>query len=150
MATIERPNAANHRPEAEYFRELVSRAGISHRAAARALDLDERTMRYFASGQKPMPYPVQYCLEALAAGGVAESGAPGVDVSAWHQAAVRPITARDAGRLIVGTGAGGWVFGRVRADGFGPVIEGLTSEGTTPVAAIASYTLIDDAEGVGP
>lgn len=143
MATIQRPDARQHRPEPCYVRELLARAGISQRAAARTLDLDERTMRYYASGDKPMPYPVQYCLEVLAAGGVADHD-EAMDVSAWHDAAVRPITKTDDGRLIVGAGASGWVFGRIRADGFGPVIEGVLTEGAVPVARVARYVLLSD------
>lgn len=143
MATIERPDARRHRPEPDYLRELLARAGISQRAAARALDLDERSIRYYASGEKEMPYTVQYCLEVLAAGGVGDQ-APPIEASAWNEAAVRPITKADAGRLIVGTGAGGWVFGRIRADGFGPVIEGLMTEGSTPIAGVARYALIKE------
>lgn len=143
MTTIARPDARQHRPEPAYLRELLARAGISQRAAARALDLDERSIRYYVAGEKEMPYTVQYCLEALAAGGVGDQAQP-LDVSTWHEAAVRPITKEDAGRLIVGSGAGGWLFGRIRADGFGPVIEGLMAEGSTPVASVARYILIEE------
>lgn len=143
MTTIARPDARQHRPDPAYLRELLARAGISQRAAARALDLDERSIRYYAAGEKEMPYTVQYCLEVLAAGGVGDQ-APPLEASTWHEAAVRPITKADAGRLIIGAGAGGWVFGRIRADDFGPVIEGVLVEGSVPVAGVARYTLIEE------
>jgi transcriptional regulator with XRE-family HTH domain len=73
---MKRPDAKWHRPEPAYLRELLERAGLSQRGAARVLGLTDRTMRHYASGDHPMPYPVQYCLEVLAAAGPAGTGDP--------------------------------------------------------------------------
>lgn len=64
-----KPDAARHNPDPEYLRELLRRAGISQREAARLLGIGERAMRYHLSGDQryPAPYTVQFCLEALAA-----------------------------------------------------------------------------------
>lgn len=40
---------------ADELRELISKAGLSQRAAARELGVDERTMRYWCSGKPPPP-----------------------------------------------------------------------------------------------
>lgn len=73
---MKRPDAKWHRPDPTYLRQLLERAGLSQRAAARALGLTDRTMRYYASGEQAMPYTVQYCLEVLAAAGPAGTGDP--------------------------------------------------------------------------
>lgn len=54
------------RATVEELRELIEKMGVSQRRAAEALDLDERTFRYYASGQKPIPIAVIYALRYLA------------------------------------------------------------------------------------
>lgn len=41
--------------------------GLSQRGAARALGIDSRTFRYYASGQKPIPRLLNLALEGLIA-----------------------------------------------------------------------------------
>jgi hypothetical protein len=56
---------AAERPTVEELRQLIAQSGLSQRKAAEALDLDERTMRYYASGQNPIPRAVLYALRYL-------------------------------------------------------------------------------------
>ncbi len=60
------PDASQHCADADYVRDLLERAKLSQRAAARLLGINERTMRYYCSGEQPVPYLVQYALEMLA------------------------------------------------------------------------------------
>lgn len=60
-----KPNALKHNPDPDYLRELIDRAGLSQREAARRIGISERVMRYYLSGEREAPYPVQYALESL-------------------------------------------------------------------------------------
>lgn len=64
-----KPNASKHNPDPAYLRELLDRAGLSQREAARRLGISDRMMRYYLSEDpgawKPAPYSVQYALEQL-------------------------------------------------------------------------------------
>lgn len=66
-----KPHASKHDPRPEYIRALVARGGLSQRQAARQIGISERMMRYYlATGDadhRPAPYPVQFCLESIAA-----------------------------------------------------------------------------------
>ncbi len=66
------PDATKHNPDPEYLRELIARAGISQREAARRMGVDERLFRMYlasrtANSAQNCTYPVQFCLESLAA-----------------------------------------------------------------------------------
>lgn len=66
-----KPDARTHDPRPEYLRELIARAGISQREAARRLGISERVMRYYLAdpaspAYRAAPYPIQYALEQLA------------------------------------------------------------------------------------
>lgn len=66
-----RPDATRYNPAPAYLRGLLERAGVSQQAAARAIGISPRTMRYYlcapdSPGYRPAPYPVQYALEMLA------------------------------------------------------------------------------------
>lgn len=52
-------------PDSQTVRDLIIKLGLSQRAAARALDIDERTMRYWCSGSRPVPYMAILALERL-------------------------------------------------------------------------------------
>lgn len=51
----------------DQLRKLLDRAGLSQRAAARLLGIDERTMRRYASGEYPVPVVVEYAIRWVAA-----------------------------------------------------------------------------------
>lgn len=65
MDRVPMPDSLLHRPSDEYLRDMLERIGLSQRAAARLLGVNERTMRYYCSGEQPMPYTVQYAVEML-------------------------------------------------------------------------------------
>lgn len=60
-----KPDPNEHYPEPDYLRYLIEAAGLSQRAAAKAIKISERAMRYYLSGERECPYPVQFALEAL-------------------------------------------------------------------------------------
>ena len=64
-----KPNASKHNPDPAYLRELLDRAGLSQREAARRLGISDRMMRYYLSldpaSYKPAPYAIQYAIENL-------------------------------------------------------------------------------------
>lgn len=63
------PNAADHhRPDdTAYFGQLLDQAGMPVEQVAARVGLTDRALRYYKAGQRPIPYSVQYALEALAA-----------------------------------------------------------------------------------
>jgi len=62
------PDSTKHNPSPEYLRELIERAGVSQRGAARLLGISERPMRRYLSkkDRERAPYLVQFGLECLA------------------------------------------------------------------------------------
>lgn len=44
------------------LQRLLDRAGLSQRGAAKALEINERTMRKYVSGDSPIPLTVEYAL----------------------------------------------------------------------------------------
>ena len=60
-----KPKPETYNPSPDYLRSLIEGAGLSQRAAARAIGLSERTIRYYLSGQREAPYTVQFALECL-------------------------------------------------------------------------------------
>jgi transcriptional regulator with XRE-family HTH domain len=68
-----KPDATLHNPDPEYLRDLLLKAGITQAAAATAIGITERVLRYYLSDTqsatyRPAPYVVQYALEQLAPG----------------------------------------------------------------------------------
>ena len=49
----------------DQLRDLLTRAGLSQRGAARELGIDERTMRRYVAGDLPVPRVVELALTAL-------------------------------------------------------------------------------------
>ena len=47
------------------LRDLLARAGLSQRAAARELHIDERTMRRYCAGQLPVPRAIELALRFI-------------------------------------------------------------------------------------
>lgn len=52
--------------DADRVRELIAAAGLSQRAAARELQVSERAMRYWCSGDQAVPRAILLALEHLA------------------------------------------------------------------------------------
>lgn len=50
---------------ADRIRELINRTGLSQRAAAQELEVDDRTLRYWCSGKKPVPRMAFLAFERL-------------------------------------------------------------------------------------
>jgi hypothetical protein len=48
------------------LQKLLDAAGLSQRAAARALDINERTMRRYVAGDQVIPRVVEYALRWVA------------------------------------------------------------------------------------
>jgi len=53
------------RKQADVLRELLENSGRSQRGTARELQIAERTMRYYVSGEQPIPRSVMIALETL-------------------------------------------------------------------------------------
>jgi DNA-binding transcriptional regulator YiaG len=61
-----KPDPSKHNPDPNYVRELLAKAGISQREAARRLGVQDRTVRHWCAGTAKIPYTAQYTLECLA------------------------------------------------------------------------------------
>jgi transcriptional regulator with XRE-family HTH domain len=147
------PDAILHKPEPDYLRELLEKSGYSQRAAARALGVDDRTMRYYFAGEREFPYSLQFALERLAAAaGAGDVGqvADAPKLPTWTRASKRAIAAADVGKLVMARDAdNGFVMGRVKQDGFGIVIEALPGRGSIDggnlaASAVKDYVLVED------
>jgi len=69
MAT---PDISQHNPDPAYLRELIEQIGMSQRAIARQLGIDETLFRKYLTrpenrSYRPCPYLVQFALEVWAA-----------------------------------------------------------------------------------
>lgn len=60
-----KPDARKHNPNPKYLRSLIEAAGLSQRAAAERIGIGDRLLRYYLSGEREAPYPVQFALECL-------------------------------------------------------------------------------------
>jgi transcriptional regulator with XRE-family HTH domain len=57
----------NHvKTDADRLRELLARACLSQRAFAREIDMSERSVRYWCSGEQPVPQVAMLAAEHLA------------------------------------------------------------------------------------
>jgi transcriptional regulator with XRE-family HTH domain len=61
----------HHNTNPDYLRQLLEATGLSQRAVARRIGVSDRVLRYYLSDPdsdtwRPMPYPEQYAIEALA------------------------------------------------------------------------------------
>jgi len=62
---VAKPDPSTLTSDPAYLRGLLAQAGLSQRAAARAIGVNERTMRDWLAGKYQWPYTAQYALEAL-------------------------------------------------------------------------------------
>jgi len=60
-----KPDPSKLSTDPAYLRGLIEGAGLSQRAAARAIGVNERTMRDWLSGKHYWPYTAQFALEQL-------------------------------------------------------------------------------------
>lgn len=67
-------------PSAEELRGLLQRAGLGQRAAARELEIEERSLRAMCGGKQRIPRAYIYALRYLADRAPA-TGPPGIDES---------------------------------------------------------------------
>jgi transcriptional regulator with XRE-family HTH domain len=51
------------------LKRALAKAGLSQRGAAKRLEINERTMRRYISGEQPMPRVVEYALYWLSSSG---------------------------------------------------------------------------------
>jgi hypothetical protein len=63
--TEDAPRAPRAPTDADLIREHLQRLGLSQREAARQLDIDDRTMRYYSAGKSPVPAVVFHALRQL-------------------------------------------------------------------------------------
>lgn len=66
-----KPDARNHKPDAAYLRDLVSKSCETQNKCAELVGVSARMMRYYlceapGKGYRPAPYAVQFALECLA------------------------------------------------------------------------------------
>ena len=59
------PDARLHNEDPAYIADLIEKTGLTHVKIAELLGVDARTVRRWPI--RGAPYPVQYCLEQLAA-----------------------------------------------------------------------------------
>lgn len=59
-------DSLNNSNNVNELRELIAIAGLSQRGAATFLDVDDRDMRYYCSGQRSIPPMVIYAMRYLA------------------------------------------------------------------------------------
>ena len=63
------PDASNYNPDPQYLWSLMERTGKPLREVARLIGVNRGTLKGWLAPDKPesqAPYPVQFCLEALA------------------------------------------------------------------------------------
>lgn len=60
------PSTPADEPTPDELRTLIARTGLSQRRAAESIDVSERMMRYYASGQEKIPRVVLYAMRYLA------------------------------------------------------------------------------------
>lgn len=66
-----KPDASTYNPNPDYLRELIEKTGLTQRATARMIGVDERMFRSYLANREARsaataPYSVQFCLEVLA------------------------------------------------------------------------------------
>jgi transcriptional regulator with XRE-family HTH domain len=54
---------------AAQLKRALAHAGLSQRGAAKRLEINERTMRRYVSGEQPVPRVVEYALKWIASSG---------------------------------------------------------------------------------
>ncbi len=60
-----KPDASTHDSSKEYCRDLVLSTGLTRVPLCKLIGIDERTLRRYMSGERKVPYPIQFALECL-------------------------------------------------------------------------------------
>jgi len=55
------------------LQRLLDRAGLSQRGAAKSLEINERTMRKYVSGDLPIPRTVEYAIQWVCSQSITEA-----------------------------------------------------------------------------
>lgn len=63
---MNKPNAKYHNPDPAYLRGLIESSGFSQNYTATRIGIAPRSIRQYLSGDRPIPYSVQYAVEQLA------------------------------------------------------------------------------------
>lgn len=63
------PDSALYNPAPEYIRGVIAAIPLTQREVARRIGVSTRYVRALVAGSRVCSYPVQFCLEALAAMG---------------------------------------------------------------------------------
>jgi len=60
-----KPDASQYDPRPEYVAELIDSTGLTQLAVGSVLGVSERTIRYWLTGDRGIPYTAQFALECL-------------------------------------------------------------------------------------
>ena len=66
MPILTQPDAAHlHSADAGYITDLIDQSGCTRRRVAQVLGITTRQLRNYENGFCPVPYPVQFTIEAF-------------------------------------------------------------------------------------
>ncbi len=60
-----KPKPSEHNTDPQYCTDLVDSIDMRRYEVARAIGINRRTLTRYMSGERKMPYPVQFALECL-------------------------------------------------------------------------------------
>lgn len=60
-----KPDSSKHNPDPKYLRSLIEGVGLSQAKVAVLIGIAPRTIRSYLSGDRPIPYNVQFAVECL-------------------------------------------------------------------------------------
>lgn len=60
-----KPDANRLNQSPEYIRGLLDAIPLTQREIARRIGVSPRQLRYLVAGERPISYPIQFCLESL-------------------------------------------------------------------------------------
>ena len=60
-----KPDSKRHKNDPAYLRRMIEESEYSQNAVAEAIGISPRSIRYYLAGEKPIPYTVEFAIEAL-------------------------------------------------------------------------------------